>query len=163
MRTTLRKLKKIEKMAKNNAVTAVKISSHFHKLSPADEIIYNSEELQVIVENAKDTGKDSARMLQAGAEKVYYIQARESALPTVISFVKEFNKGVPVICESGGMIKYLTPACFIIMDRSNVGTTKKIKEEYYNYPHLKLDFEKDSLQYWIDRIDIRNGVWQLDY
>lgn len=96
--------KLIEKFKDQNCI-AVKISSHFHEISPNANFIVNKKNYQVILEN--DIGKkDSQKMRVAGAEKVYYVQSKDEFLPEVLKYIG-INSMQPYIFESGAIAKYL--------------------------------------------------------
>ena len=56
-------------------------------------------------------------MLQAGAEKVYFIMAPQQFLTEAFNFLKSKLAGKLVVCESGGLIEYINPGIFLLINR----------------------------------------------
>ena len=69
----------IEHLSKTAILIGVKISHHFHPVEEGQKVIANTQDY-LIIEESFITNKDSSRMKQAGADKVFYIQARQENL-----------------------------------------------------------------------------------
>ncbi|HKJ77989.1 MAG TPA: hypothetical protein VKA10_00585, partial [Prolixibacteraceae bacterium] len=109
----------IENLAKKNKIVAVKISPHFHELEEEKKFIHRSEGF-IIVEEQRITQKDSSRMLQNGAEKVYYVQAKNEFLPDVLNeILKRTEPNQPVIIETGGLYDYMEPGLLLYIEDEN--------------------------------------------
>jgi hypothetical protein len=92
---------------------AVKVSSHFHPLSDEMEVIADTINY-VVAEEKSYTDKDSSRMLQAGAHRAFYIQARnEHVLEAFTRLLPELDPARPVVIESGGLYDFLEPAVLV--------------------------------------------------
>ncbi len=103
----------ISNLAEKHETIGIKISPHFHELSGYQDYIHQSEDF-VIVEEKFMTDKDSSRMLQAGAKKVFYIQAKNDQLLNAINLLNEqLNPASPVVVESGGLYDYIEPALLL--------------------------------------------------
>lgn len=99
----------IQNLSESHQTIGVKISPHFHELDSDLKYIYKSEEL-VIVEEQNITQKDSSRMLQAGAEKVFYVQVKNENLGDSFNMILEsIRPKQPVVVESGGLYDILEP------------------------------------------------------
>ena len=103
---------KLIKKFKNQRCIAVKISSHFHSLPQDADFVVNTENYQVIVEGDADGKKDSQKMLEAGAKKVFYVQSKDESLPEVLKYI-QINKEQPFIFESGAIARYLPDALHV--------------------------------------------------
>ena len=106
----------ISKISSSFPITAIKVSPHFHPDRNSSNIILSEENFMICRENEPDGNKDSSRMLQAGARKVYYIETTDGHLEKAMTVLLE-NIGVegPVICESGGMRKLVEPSLFLLL------------------------------------------------
>lgn len=114
----------ISSLAERNEPVGIKISPHFHELNEYQEFIYHSEDF-VIVEEKFISGKDSSRMLQAGAKQVFYIQAKNDQVLNALNMLAQhLNPASPVVVESGGLYDYIEPALLLNVVGENSG--KKI-------------------------------------
>ena len=92
----------IEMLSKNHAVTAVKISPHFHQISENADMLINSEHL-VVINETEISHKDSSLFLQSGAAKVFYVMANPENPEKAFQFLKPILTDGPVIFESAGL------------------------------------------------------------
>lgn len=112
---TLFACKVIQKLSETHRTVGVKISPHFHEPESNLKYLYKSEGL-VIVEEQKISHKDSSRMLQAGAEKVFYVQAKNENLADAFNLiVKSIHPEQPVVIESGGLYEILEPGLLVFV------------------------------------------------
>ena len=101
----------ISRTSSKYAITAIKVSPHFHPNRNFRNILLSDENYVICIENDADGEKDSSRMLRAGAKKVYYIEATDSHLETAIkALLGKIRVEGPVICESGGMRNLVRPS-----------------------------------------------------
>ena len=92
----------IEFLSQNHAVTAVKISPHFHQISENADMLINSEHL-VVINETEISHKDSSLFLQSGAAKVFFVMANPEYPEKAFQFLKPFLTEGPVIFESAGL------------------------------------------------------------
>ena len=74
---------------RSQGITAIKISPHFHPVEENDNVISRTNNYVIIKEEKKGTGKDSSRMLDAGASEVFYIQVWDNNLNEAIKELME--------------------------------------------------------------------------
>ena len=104
--------KLIERFSKENRITALKITDHFHDLEGQSVRYLHKGVDFVIVEEIDDASeKDTARFLKAGADSSFLIMAKHEnlekaldKLDTIISLEKN-----PVIAESGYLFEIMRP------------------------------------------------------
>lgn len=120
----------IEKVSGDHEVYGLKVSAIF-----PDELLYHGRHgegglQQCIFEEFRDdTGKDTSRMLRAGARKVFFIScANEDVLASYREFRGNLPKDVPIVCESNSLASFFKPALHIIVV-PHVGAIKKRAEE----------------------------------
>ncbi len=149
----------IRKLAKTHKLTAVKISSHFHKVDYPTAMFEKPGAYSLYRENKQDSGKDSSKMLAAGADSVYYIQTNDIHLSKVWEKLSELiGDDEPVVIESGGLRELLDPGLSIIVtnperkDRKN--QRRSVGEE------VETRFGKFDLL--INNICFEGGSWQLN-
>ena len=118
----------IETLSTNSEVYAVKVSSHFHILDDEAAILYQSDDFCIVEENLL-TGKDSSRMLQAGARKVFYVQCKNQNLPKMFEHLSTYlPDDKPVIIESGGLYNIIEPHIFYYIKGDDTSKEKKVRE-----------------------------------
>jgi len=142
---------------RENAVTSVKITPHFHPLHEEDRVLVKNENFIIIREERIST-KDSSRMLQAGASQALFVQAKDESLEEVFSYLSGLiPSGHPVICESGGMARIIEPGLFIMMHPEGEAVTWK------SGPLAKPDMEAslDNVEAAVKKVSLNNGSWLL--
>ncbi len=65
----------IQKFSPEHQIIALKISPHKHRIAAGGKVICDTENLYIAEETNAGTGKDSSRMLQAGASRSFFICA----------------------------------------------------------------------------------------
>ena len=111
-------------LSKTTKVIGVKISHHFHSVEEGQKVIANTQDY-LIIEESLITSKDSSRMKQAGANKVFYIQARQENLLKAFNIVSDEIDNSLVICESGGLHRYIKPGVFLLVKGNEIPEDKK--------------------------------------
>lgn len=147
----------IKKLAKNHKITGIKISSHYHKDDAGENIIIENERFIISFEQ-KINSKDSSLMLQAGAEKVYFIMAPQQHLQEAFSFLKNDLKNEIIVCESGGLIEHVLPGIFLFVNRKGQQIQKP---HLLQYSPLMVENDGNEIDFDINRITIEENKFTL--
>jgi hypothetical protein len=126
---------------KNYGVFAIKISPHYHEKNDGLNEFLSGEGYCIYSETDSSSGKDTSRMLKAGAARVFLALAWDHPLPDVFSKIMEaIPADTPVICESPSLRKYFEPGIFIMMSSKNPDKRQDMYD-LQNLPHMmfKLD------------------------
>lgn len=92
-----------------------KISNHFHE-QLGSKLIFSSPNFNIFEETQATTNKDTSRMLQAGASKVFFIEAESPYAFEAFNKSREyFPENCAIICESGALRRYFKPSIFIML------------------------------------------------
>jgi len=146
---TVSACKIIEKLANENAPIGIKISAHFHELENP-EFVCQSEEFEIIEEKGR-SNKDSSRMLQAGAEKVFYIQSENRISAKAFgALLNQIDTLKPIIVESGGLYDFVEPGILVHIFGENGKNTTEIRPEtnvVKVFSEEVKDFNWDFLQF----------------
>ena len=154
--------KLIRHFSKELDVTGIKISPHFHEMKDYEEVIFADDFVIITRERNTSSGKDSSRMLRSGARKVFYIQAGDKLLPTALmKLAPLWESRKPVICESGGLINYLTPGLFFMLSRSDI-SGQKSAENHYDLVNRWIYPDEQNIDLNIDAIAFSNSRWHLN-
>ncbi|MCB2221510.1 MAG: hypothetical protein KQI35_14010 [Bacteroidetes bacterium] len=146
--------------SKKHLVYAIKISPHKHFMGDEASIIIRTDHYKITEEFNAHTGKDSSRMLAAGAARSLYIECDDH-------FVKEafllsyhnFPSNVPVICESPALISFINPGLFIIADHPGVHPKKEKILAMKSQADFLINIRKETAHQYVDKIAIQNGSW----
>jgi hypothetical protein len=110
-------------------IISIKISPHFHEPSPGLIELSREDGFIIYEETDSHSEKDSSRMLQCGAIKVFYIQASEGHLAEGFNKLLEYIPAAsPLVCESPALIRYVEPGVFVIMMPGDGRSVKDISE-----------------------------------
>ncbi len=139
----------------DNKIIGVKFSPHFHSMSENRFYIEKNDRYH-ISEEGEFSNKDSSRLLQAGAKKVYYIQGRDDYL--FAAFEKVFalnNANTLFLVESGGLAGYIKPGLFIVVKNKH----KPIKpDNKISSADVFVNEQTDFTQF-AKKIFADNGIW----
>lgn len=108
----------INKMSATHPVYALKISAIF-----PDEGLYHGshdkgEGQKLFVETRLDGGKDTSRMLRAGATRVYYLRSEDHLVAQgFLQAMQEIPNNSLLVCESNSLREYLHPGLAIVVTR----------------------------------------------
>jgi hypothetical protein len=150
---------KIINQFRHLGITSIKISPHFHNLSDGLVLFSERSGFAIYEETSRDSSKDSSRMLQSGAEKVYYIQATEVSVNEAFSEVySSIAPGKAIICESPALINYIEPGLFILMISPATGNLKNT-EELKKFPYTEFTY-KEIIKKTLLPIGFADGVWK---
>jgi hypothetical protein len=123
-------------------ITAIKISPHFHDLTPGLIPIHEEEGYSIYEEKRTDSSKDTSRMLYSGASKVFFAKVLDDRLLFVFYRIMDhIPEGTPIICESPALRNFIEPGVFIIMNSLTPNKKKNISH-LLNLPHLKFELEE---------------------
>lgn len=104
---------------KNHDLVALKISAHSHGDTNSKNLIQSSVNY-TIWEEKEISAKDSGRFLEAGAGKVFYIEARDMQLLDAFRFIYGLcSEESLIICESGGLGRLIKPAVMLFVQHEN--------------------------------------------
>ena len=152
----------INHLSKNGKVIGLKISPHFHLTGNKQKLLAEGEGFRVFHENDLNSGKDSSRMLQAGASAVYYIQGEDFGLVKIWEWVEKNIPGnFPVVCESGSFADNFQPGFQILV----VGEEPDLSKKSYFQNAGKADFivkkEEFSPRYFGFEFQFKSKEWGL--
>jgi len=141
-------------------ITAIKITPHYHETTEGLVQVAEEKGFAVYAETNMISTKDTSRMLQSGAEKVYFAKVWDDQLFNAFNKISEnMPEGSPLICESPALRNYIEPGIFIIMTSESNYNKKNIKH-LQSLPHLMIKLEElenmESLP-----IIYEDGKWRL--
>lgn len=150
----------IKKYSSKYNIISIKICPHQHE-QHTNGLLEKTHDFSICEEKLINS-KDSSRMLQAGATKSFYVQAKDEYLEVVFSRLQEYlDENALLVCESGGLRNVIKPDVFLFVKN---GSGEKLYLEHFADKVLSFnDYEI------FDIIEINNNKWgvktvqMLDY
>ena len=152
----------LKKYSVDNILIAIKTSCHFHGILETDKVIEHNNEFVIVEETVTNTGKDSARMLGAGASKVFFIQAKDEFIyKAYLHILKIIGNSNLIIYETASLRKYIIPEIFIALvnnKKEALTENKKIlnKADLFIEDYLNIKNNVGSI------IEISNNKWKIN-
>jgi hypothetical protein len=150
----------IKRLSGSFPVMAIKITPHKHGNNHLRQVVHSSDKMFIALENFQSNGKDSSRMLNAGADKVYFIQAEDSEIPNALELI-QLNKNEPVICETGGAGRFITPGLQIFLDSGQNDNELKNRDIKYK-SDLIIRMKEERFDFDVDRITYHDKTWKIN-
>lgn len=115
----------IKKLSLEKDVVGLKISPHFHKTSQLQKLISEGEGFKVYQELDINSAKDSSRMLESGAVKVYFIQCSDDKIKIALESISNLlPTNSPIVCESGSFANTYEPGLHLLVVDANPDENK---------------------------------------
>ena len=140
----------IEYFSRSVEVNAFKISPHFHSLAKGDV-----DDFFWTTEKKSDTGKDSSKMLKAGASKVFYIESKNKGLINNIQLLIDLSENKPVICESGGISSLIKPGILIYIENKEYNDDKL----FAGNADILLEYYEGKVYFDVCKLKYENNCW----
>jgi hypothetical protein len=143
-------------------ITAVKISSHYHKAVACGNIIIQREDLYVAEETDNSKTKDSSRFLKAGAQKSYFVMAADERQLEAIEIIRKLNNTNDFyVCESGGLRNWVKPGVFLIVHRTGTSVEKPGIGQLKDLCDRWITFDGNQFDFSTGRLEISHNAWHL--
>ena len=108
-------------------IIGIKITPHFHETTSGLLTVSEKSGYSIYEETDPESFKDTSRMLEAGASRVYFAKVCDDQLFKVFTeIMKLVPEGAPVICESPALRHFVEPGAFIIMTSNTINKYKDI-------------------------------------
>jgi hypothetical protein len=139
----------IKRLSADHEVIGLKVTS----VTPGDEELHgvHNENFKgnftIFEEQNPESHKDTAKMLKAGALRVYYIRVEENfTKQAILHFLLSYVKGQVIVCESRSLRSIVKPGLFLIMMRLEVETKAKNMSEFLSIADKILYFDKGLVE-----------------
>ncbi len=108
--------------------------------------------------------KDTVRMLNAGAEKVYWLRVlREHLTEGVSELMKLIPKNACIICESNSARRVIEPGVFLIIREKGSTEIKHSCKKVAHFADEMIDFDGTGWSLQPDEIVFTNNRWKMIY
>jgi len=151
----------IRKFSTDHEIIALKISPHRHKIAIGGKVVCDTENLYLAEETNANTGKDSSRMLQAGASRSFFICAAEEQLALAMNKILDLaGDHTLFVCESGSLRRYAEPGLFFIVNRSGNESIKPGTQKLLEFDTEWLTFDGHQINLNLNEIVIQHNSWK---
>ncbi len=152
----------IRKFCKTLPLVAFKISPHRRRLLPGGNVIINENGLYLAEEADTRTGKDSSRMLEAGASRSFFAVADDTdiikPLETILNLI---IPGAFLIGESGALRSWVQPGLFFMLIRQESTNGKQSVPDHKELADACITFDGSSFDLDLNRIYISRQCWKI--
>ena len=151
----------IQKFSPDHHIIALKISPHKHRIAAGGQVICDRENLYIAEETDAGSGKDSSRMLQAGASRSFFICSGEDQFLTAMDKILELaNDNTLFVCESGGLRRFAEPGLFFIVGRTGSEDIKPGTQNLLQFHNIWLTFDGSHFNLNLNEIVIQHNSWK---
>ena len=150
----------IKEFSGKGRITAIKISSHFHKPTPELKLLFKTEDYSISKEYNPGTEKDSSKMLGAGARDSFYIQSKKEKLKEAFDkYMQKFDPGNAVVCESSALAKIVTPGIGFIILSENKKNHHTQPENFSTNNFKQIGFDGKKFTLSLEKIKLVETNW----
>lgn len=119
-------------------------------------------EYMISEENDPAAGKDTSRMLRAGASEVLWLRARREHLEKGMAEVLErIPAGTPIVCESNSARRVVEPGVFIVVKKGGEAEIKASCAAVIGEADRVLDYDGALWDSPIEDLSFARGRWLL--
>ncbi len=152
----------IRKCSSLKSIFAIKITPHFHENIQSREVITDNENYYIAEETDFVARKDSSLMLNAGALKSYFVMVKDEYVREAFSeILKLIPSDTILICESGGLRKYVTPGLFLMMRNTETISFKHGTESLMQIADRIITFDGENIDFDFNTVEITDNRWTL--
>lgn len=117
-------------------------------------------DFEITEEKMDDTGKDTSRMLKAGAQKVYFLKVAKKSLELgLTALIEQLPENAFVICESNSIRNVVKPGLFIVIKNSADNTIKKSCSGVIHLADKIIGFNHSDWDLSPQRVNYENDSW----
>lgn len=119
-----------------------------------------TEEFTISEETIHSSAKDTSRMLNAGAHKVYWLKVDKNYLERGIkALIEMLPNDALIVCESNSLRTVLEPGLFIVIKNINDHTIKESCASVIHFASKIIEFDNKKWNFSPERIQIKNNSW----
>jgi molybdenum cofactor guanylyltransferase len=107
-------------------------------------------------------GKDTVRMLEAGAARVLWLRSLKEHLGNAISTLLEtVDRGAALVCESNSLRTVVEPGLFIMVEDASPGMYKQSAADVKHHADRTIRFDGERFDFDEEGITFADGVWAI--
>ncbi len=111
-------------------------------------------------ETDSSSGKDTARLLSAGASRVFWLRVlKEHLQEGTTALLDIIGPDAVSICESNSLRQVVKPGLFLMAKKRNLKVWKSSAQQVKKYADRIVVSDSSSFDFDLDRIKLRDGKW----
>ena len=115
---------------------------------------------QITEELNRNSGKDTVRLLAAGASRVFWLQVLKEHISEGMAAVLDMiGKDAVSICESNSLREIVEPGLFLITRKNNSESWKNSAQRVKKYADKVVSSDGSNFDFDLDRIKLINNKW----
>lgn len=119
-----------------------------------------NSDFEIVRETVADNVKDTQRMLEAGAEKVFMLKVfTDSLRQGVDALMEQLPESAMVVCESNTLRNIIEPGLFFVIKNLAENTIKPSCAAVIQHASKIIEFNKFSWDFPPDRVHIKENAW----
>jgi molybdopterin-guanine dinucleotide biosynthesis protein A len=148
------------------AVTVTTVREHAGGCPRGDEgcgICSNlTGDFEITEETDCSEDEDRARLLRAGATRVFWLRCLHEALePAATALLERIGPGQVVVCGSNSLRTRVEPDLFLMVRHAGAPGFDPTAADVRSFAARVIPFTDDRLEFDLDDIQLRDGRWQL--
>jgi hypothetical protein len=149
----------LQNLNKDHNIIALKVSPHFHHIEGKRNILEQTENFMIVEEKDDISGKDTSKLIRAGAKKAYLVHGNEEhVIEAFLKLFGTFPANQPVICESAGLAYHIKAGLLILLKRDGYDK-KNIFEQLKDKADLIITSNGQEFDRDISDIGFEEGKW----
>ncbi|MBS1197177.1 MAG: fdhD-2 [Proteobacteria bacterium] len=115
-------------------------------------------------EAVTDSGKDTARMRQAGAAKVFWLKVRAEHLPEGLAALQSvLPVGAAVVCESTSARQWIQPGVFLVLRKAGDDAMKASCHQLIGLADRVIKFHGNGWDFQPEQCHFAQGRWFIPF
>jgi molybdopterin-guanine dinucleotide biosynthesis protein A len=116
----------------------------------------------IMEETGSSSGKDTARLLAAGASRVFWLRVMETHLKEgTVALFDIIGPDAISVCESNSLRQVIEPALFLMVEGRHLKEWKSSAWNVKEYADRIVTSNSDGFDFDIDRVKLTNGKWTM--
>lgn len=109
---------------------------------------------ELLEETNKNSKKDTSILLEAGAEKVYWLKCLKTDIDSAINnFMSQVSENTLIICESNSLRTVVNPGIFVMLNNTKNNIIKKSASEVIDKADIIIENDfKDNIDVMAEKI-----------
>ena len=149
----------LQNLNKDLNIIALKVSPHFHQIEGNRKILEQTENYMIVEEQDEISGKDTSKLIRAGAKKAYLVHGNEEfVIEAFLKLFSTFPSNQPVICESAGLAYHIKAGLLILLKREGYDK-KNIFDQLKDKADIIITSDGQQFDRDISDIGFEDGRW----
>lgn len=119
-------------------------------------------DFELTEETVRDSGKDTSRLLAAGAQRVLWLRVRSTEVRKGLDeLLSRLSGEEPVLCESNGIMNHIEPGLFLLLKARGDERIKKSARTVMDRADLLIETLPEGALFDVKRLDYGPYGWKL--